>query len=178
MSKKFRALKLWFVIRNYGITGLQKHIREVIIINFVTILDLSFVRLQGVRLAQKIEALLLGDPRFEIPATRHLGLVVFRLVGDNSLTEKLLKRLNSRGNLHCVPAALHDKYVIRFTITSQYTTNDDILKDWREIRNVTNDIFAEIDQEMEMPRARVPLKGTRKIHCDSFDWDVNRFNFK
>ncbi|RLU24291.1 hypothetical protein DMN91_002379 [Ooceraea biroi] len=61
LSKRFRALKLWFVIRNYGITGLQKHIRE------------------GVRLAQKFEALVLADARFEIPAARHLGMVVLRL---------------------------------------------------------------------------------------------------
>lgn len=55
LSKRFRALKLWFVIRNYGVSGLQKHIRE------------------GVRLAQKFEALVLADQRFEIPAARHLG---------------------------------------------------------------------------------------------------------
>jgi glutamate/tyrosine decarboxylase-like PLP-dependent enzyme len=53
------------------VKGLQKHIRE------------------GVRLAQKFEALVLGDVRFEIPATRHLGMVVFRLKGDNELTEKV-----------------------------------------------------------------------------------------
>lgn len=52
---------------------------------------------QGVRLAQKFEALVLSDPRFEIPAKRHLGMVVFRLVGDNELTERLLKRINSNG---------------------------------------------------------------------------------
>lgn len=55
LSKRFRSLKLWFVIRSFGITGLQKHIRE------------------GVRLAQKFEALILADHRFEIPATRYLG---------------------------------------------------------------------------------------------------------
>lgn len=55
LSKRFRSLKLWFVIRNYGVKGLQKHIRE------------------GVRLAQKFEAIVLADNRFEIPATRHLG---------------------------------------------------------------------------------------------------------
>lgn len=55
LSKRFRALKLWFVIRNYGVNGLQKHIRE------------------GVRLAKKFEALVLADQRFEIPAKRHLG---------------------------------------------------------------------------------------------------------
>jgi glutamate/tyrosine decarboxylase-like PLP-dependent enzyme len=59
LSKRFRALKLWFVIRNYGVKGLQKHLRE------------------GVRLAQKFEALVLADVRFEIPATRHLGELSF-----------------------------------------------------------------------------------------------------
>ncbi len=34
--------------------------------------------------------------RFEIPAARHMGMVVFRLKGENALTEKLLKKLNSR----------------------------------------------------------------------------------
>ena len=34
--------------------------------------------------------------RFEIPAARHMGMVVFRLKGDNAMTEKLLKKLNSR----------------------------------------------------------------------------------
>ncbi|KAG8282229.1 hypothetical protein J6590_040461 [Homalodisca vitripennis] len=99
LSKRFRALKLWFVIRRYGITGLQSHIRE------------------GVRLAQNFEALVLADPRFEVPAPRHLGLVVIRLRGENLLTERLLKRLNSRGNIHCVPALLKDYFLHRFSGT-------------------------------------------------------------
>ncbi|KAG4077649.1 hypothetical protein HA402_012960, partial [Bradysia odoriphaga] len=143
LSKRFRSLKLWFVIRNYGIKGLQKHIRE------------------GVRLAQKFEALVLADNRFEIPYTRHLGMVVFRIKGDNDLTEKLLKRLNHRGNLHCVPASLKGKYVIRFTITSIRTTNDDIIKDWTEIRLVTTEILKELNIRIA-DRAKVPLKDTRE----------------
>ncbi|CAL7945924.1 unnamed protein product [Xylocopa violacea] len=142
LSKRFRALKLWFVIRNYGITGLQKHIRE------------------GVRLAQKFEALVLADPRFEIPAPRHLGLVVFRLRGENSLTERLLKKMNTRGRVHCVPAALHGKYVIRFTVTSTNTTNEDILRDWAEIRNTANEILG--DTTTSPVRAKVPLAGNTK----------------
>lgn len=116
---------------------------------------------QNVRLAQKFEALVLADPRFEIPATRHLGLVVFRLVGENILTEKLLKRLNNRGRIHCVPAALKDKYVIRFTVTSQYTTNQDILDDWKEIKAVTGEILSEMEKGIPI-RNRVPLKETRE----------------
>lgn len=66
--------------------------------------------MQGVRLARKFEALVLADPRFEIPATRHLGMVVIRLKGDNALTERLLKTLNSRGRIHCVPASLKGRF--------------------------------------------------------------------
>ncbi|KAH0813648.1 hypothetical protein GEV33_009144 [Tenebrio molitor] len=140
LSKRFRALKLWFVIRNYGITGLQKHIRE------------------GVRLAQTFEAMVQSDPRFEIPAKRHLGLVVFRLIGDNIITETLWKRINSRGNIHCVPAILKGKYVIRFTVTSPRTTLGDIVKDWKEIKAVANDVL----QELNPPgRSRVPLADTK-----------------
>lgn len=142
LSKRFRALKLWFVLRNYGIKGLQKHIRE------------------GVRLAQKLEALVLADHRFEIPAARHLGMVVFRIKGDNELTEKLLKRLNHRGNQHAVPASLKGKYVIRFTVTSTYTSNEDILKDWNEIKLVTSELLHELD--VKIVDRRVPLKDTRE----------------
>ncbi|XP_046743090.1 histidine decarboxylase isoform X2 [Diprion similis] len=142
LSKRFRALKLWFVLRNFGITGLQKHIRE------------------GVRLAQKFEALVLGDARFEIPAPRHLGMVVFRLRGDNSLTERLLKRMNSRGRVHCVPAALHGKYVIRFTVTSTRTTGDDILRDWTEIRGTASEILGTMNGSPA--RVKVSLAETRQ----------------
>lgn len=128
------------MLRSFGIKGLQKHIRE------------------GVRLAQKFEALVLADNRFEIPAARHLGMVVFRLKGENDLTEKLLKRLNHRGNLHAVPASLKGKYVIRFTITSTYTTNEDLLKDWNEVRTVATDLLKELNVNL-VDRSRVPLKG-------------------
>ena len=153
--------------------------------NFVQIFDNKF---QGVRLAQKFEALVLADARFEIPATRHLGLVVFRLRGENSLTERLLKKMNSRGRVHCVPAALHGKYVIRFTVTSTKwvatifnrksydkeknfplplnfdpsTTNEDILRDWAEIRNTANEILD--DDTISPVRAKVPLAGNKETN--------------
>ncbi|XP_061401309.1 histidine decarboxylase [Musca vetustissima] len=127
LSRRFRSLKMWFVLRSYGIKGLQRHIRE------------------GVRLAQKFEALVAADHRFEIPAKRHLGLVVFRIKGDNEITERLLKRLNHRGNIHCIPSSLKGKYVIRFTVTSTRTTVDDILRDWTEIKNAATEILCEMN---------------------------------
>ena len=53
--------------------------------------------LQGVHLAQLFEQLVGSDERFEIPVERHLGMVVFRLKGENEMTEKLLKKLNGSG---------------------------------------------------------------------------------
>jgi histidine decarboxylase len=61
LSRRFRALKLWFVMRSFGIEGLQKHIRS------------------GVELAVLFENLVNSDERFEIMAPRQMGLVVFRL---------------------------------------------------------------------------------------------------
>lgn len=83
-------------------------------------------------------------------------MVVFRLKGENTLTEQLLKTLNKRGNLHCVPASLKGKYVIRFTITSSQTTNDDVVKDWTEIRQVSTTILDKLNVKID----RVPLKGS------------------
>lgn len=88
-------------------------------------------------------------------------MVVFRLKGDNLLTEQLLKRLNKRGNLHCVPASLKGKYVIRFTVTSTRTTSDDIVKDWTEIKLVATDVLEELQIKMD----RVPLKGESGSFC-------------
>lgn len=83
---------------------------------------------------------------------------MFRLKGDNALTEHLLKRLNKRGNLHCVPASLKGKYVIRFTVTSSRTTSDDIVKDWTEIKSVATDVLEELKIKID----RVTLKGEKK----------------
>lgn len=58
-----------------------------------------------------------------------------------------------------------DKYVIRFTVTSQRTTNDDITRDWNEIRNTATEILAELAEETQRvqvtKRTRVPLKGKK-----------------
>lgn len=70
-------------------------------------------------------------------------------------------RLNSRGNIHCVPANLKGKYVIRFTVTSPRTTLDHIVKDWKEIVNVANDVLQE--REKYLNKAKVPLGGNKRV---------------
>ncbi|XP_039933218.1 histidine decarboxylase isoform X1 [Hirundo rustica] len=125
LSRRFRSLKLWFVLRSFGVKKLQAHVR------------------QGTETAKFFESLVESDPLFEIPAKRHLGLVVFRLKGPNWLTEKLLKELSSSGRLFLIPATIRDKFIIRFTVTSQFTTREDILQDWSIIQYTAAQIVSQ-----------------------------------
>lgn len=59
-----------------------------------------------------------------------LGLVCFRLKGSDALNQKLLSEINASGKLHMVPASVNDKYVIRFCVTAQHATEQDIGKNW------------------------------------------------
>ena len=65
-----------------------------------------------------------------------------RLRGANILTEMLLKKLNSSGRIHCVPASLRGIYVIRFTITSARTSEEDIHNDWKLIKATADTVLA------------------------------------
>lgn len=99
-----------FVLRNYGISGLQNYIRH------------------HIKLAKHFEELVEQDKRFEICNEVQMGLVCFRLVGSDKLNEKLLSTINGSGKLHMVPASVNDKYVIRFCAVAQNLTEDDIGK--------------------------------------------------
>lgn len=63
--------------------------------------------------------------------------------GPNWLTEKLLKELSSSGRLFLIPATIHDKFIIRFTVTSQFTTREDILQDWNIIQHAAAQIVSQ-----------------------------------
>ncbi|CAG0896050.1 unnamed protein product [Darwinula stevensoni] len=108
LSRRFRSLKLWFVIRNYGVEGLRNYIRE------------------HCRLAKKFEELVRKDVRFEVVNKVQMGLVCFRLKGSNGMNQRFLTSMNASGTLHMVPASLADKYVIRFCVCAQNASEDDI----------------------------------------------------
>jgi len=57
------------------------------------------------------------------------------------LTEKLLKAINKDGKIHCIPASIKGKYIIRFTITSPLTNAEDIHHDWSIIQTVASTIL-------------------------------------
>ncbi|XP_075387891.1 histidine decarboxylase isoform X2 [Tenrec ecaudatus] len=107
----------------------------------------------GTELAKYFECLVRNDPFFEIPAKRHLGLVVFRLKGPNCLTESVLKEIARSGHLFLIPATIQDKLIIRFTVTSQFTTRDDILRDWNVIQEAASFILSQHCTSQPSPRA-------------------------
>ncbi|KAK5874223.1 hypothetical protein PBY51_019190 [Eleginops maclovinus] len=125
LSRRFRSLKLWFVMRSFGLKNLQAHIRH------------------GIEMAKLLESHIRSDPNFEVPAERHLGLVVFCLKVGNTLTQELLRRLTRSGTMYLIPADINTKRIIRFTVTSQFTTAEDILKDWSVISKTASTLLAE-----------------------------------
>ncbi|KAK6618265.1 Tyrosine decarboxylase [Polyplax serrata] len=131
LSRRFRSLKLWFVLRNYGIKGIRNYIRN------------------HIRLAKKFESLVLSDQRFEVCNEVKLGLVCFRLKGSNSLNEKLLSTINASGKIHMVPASLNDTYVIRFCVVAHNATDEDIEYAWQVITEISEEVLENYAFEKE-----------------------------
>ncbi|KAL6261071.1 hypothetical protein P5V15_008599 [Pogonomyrmex californicus] len=125
LGRRFRSLKLWFVMRIYGVQGLQAHIR------------------QTIKLAQLFENYVRSDDRFEIVNEVVMGLVCFRIKGDNSLTKKLLDRLQARKKIYLVVGTCHHKLVARFVICSRLCREEDIAFAWNEISSQTTEILQE-----------------------------------
>lgn len=117
-------------------------------------------------MAKYFESLVRNDPFFEIPAKRHLGLVVFRLKGPNCLTESVLREIAKAGRLFLIPATIQDKLIIRFTVTSQFTTKDDIQRDWHLIRDAATLILSQHCTSQPSPQIRSlipPARGPRAL---------------
>ena len=132
LGRRFRALKLWFVLRHYGLAGLRAHIRE------------------HVRLAELFESLVRQDPRFEIPCPRSLSLVCFRLVRDSAghdlrdpdaANRALLERINASGRaylIHTILPALGDappRAVLRMAIGGTRTREEHVRAAWDLLRS-------------------------------------------
>jgi aromatic-L-amino-acid decarboxylase len=116
LGRRFRALKLWFVIRWYGVEGLRHHVRR------------------HVQMAQDFAAWVEADPRFELAAPRPLNLVCFRLRGGDEANQQLLERLNRSGRLYLTHTRLGGRLVLRLCVGQTHTEPRHVREAWDRIR--------------------------------------------
>ncbi|HLG09800.1 MAG TPA: pyridoxal-dependent decarboxylase [Gaiellaceae bacterium] len=116
LGRRFRALKLWAVLRCYGRAGLQERIRE------------------HVRLAALFEEWVRDEPGWEVVAPRHFSLVCFRKEGSDEENERLLERVNGSGEVFLSHARLGDRYALRLAVGNFRTTESDVRLAWDVLR--------------------------------------------
>ncbi len=116
LGRRFRSLKLWFVIRHYGIEGLQHHIRE------------------HVRLAQEFAGWVRNDARFELGAPVTLNLVCFRLHSGDHANQQLMEHLNQSGDLFLTHTKLNGKFTLRLCVGQTNTQERHVEHAWRRIQ--------------------------------------------
>jgi aromatic-L-amino-acid decarboxylase len=116
LGRRFRALKLWAVLRCFGRDGLQAMIRE------------------HVRLAETFERWVEDEAGWEVCAPRHFSLVCFRREGTDAENEALLERVNASGEVFLSHTRLDGRYVLRLAIGNARTTEDDVRLAWDVLR--------------------------------------------
>ena len=123
LGRRFRALKLWFLLRAYGLKGLREIIRN------------------HIRWVEELEEKLNSDSKFKVITNSMLALFTFQYVpvGEdaNQATEELLKRINNDGTIYLTQTTHEGKFVIRMTAGQFYCTREDILTVYDVLKKLT-----------------------------------------
>ena len=115
LGRRFRALKLWFVLRWYGAEGLRALIRE------------------HVRLAELFAALVEAEPGWEVVAPHPFSTVCFRHVERDN--DEIAKAATATGEIFVATTKLRGDTIIRLAIGNERTTEADILRAWEVVRS-------------------------------------------
>jgi aromatic-L-amino-acid/L-tryptophan decarboxylase len=132
LGRRFRALKLWFVLRNFGVDGIKKKVAE------------------HIRLAFWLKEQIIKDNRFELMAPLSLNVVCFRihlpeldnLEDINRINESLLKKLNATGKIYLTHTKLNGSYTLRIVIAQTYVKEKHVEAAWKLIRKTADEIFS------------------------------------
>jgi aromatic-L-amino-acid decarboxylase len=117
LGRRFRALKLWAVIRCYGRSGLQERIRE------------------HVRLAQLFASWVEAEPGWDVVAPVPFSAVCFRHEGSDEENRAIVERANATGEVFLSPTVLRDRTVLRLAIGNLRTTRADVERAWAVLRD-------------------------------------------
>ncbi|CAD6190337.1 unnamed protein product [Caenorhabditis auriculariae] len=110
LGRRFRSLKIWFVLRNMGIEKIREALRK-----------------QN-ELARLFSRLIVENGQFELFVPPHLGLVCFKIKNaNNAQNEVLCNTLNEDRRIHLVPSNVHGTYFLRLAVCSQFTKEEDII---------------------------------------------------
>ncbi|KAK1258180.1 Tyrosine/DOPA decarboxylase 2 [Acorus gramineus] len=130
LSRRFRAMKLWMVLRSHGVTNLRNYLRT------------------HVKLAKRFESMVVADGRFEVVVPRTFAMVCFRLkvVGGgvkkikgseewaNEINRRLLEGINSTGRIYMTHAVVGGVYLIRFAVGATLTEERHVDAAWDVIK--------------------------------------------
>jgi aromatic-L-amino-acid/L-tryptophan decarboxylase len=117
LGRRFRALKLWAMLRCFGREGLQARIRE------------------AVRLAELFEGWVRDEPGWELCAPRPFSVVCFRRDASDEENAALLERVNAGGEIFISHTTLNGRYVLRLSVGNERTTEDDVRRAWDVLRD-------------------------------------------
>lgn len=121
LGRRFRSLKLWFVLRYYGREGIVRVLRE------------------HMRLAQTLARWIQQDERFELSAPVPFSLVCFRLKGADDQNRQLFEKINASGKAFLSSTVLNGNFVLRWAIGNLNTTEADVKETWETIQSLVAD---------------------------------------
>jgi aromatic-L-amino-acid decarboxylase len=116
LGRRFRALKLWFVLRHYGVEGLRHHIRR------------------HVALAREFAAWVEQSADFQLVAPAPLNLVCFAHRAGDEFSRRLVEWLNCSGKLYLTHTILNERYTLRLCIGQTHTEAEHVRKAWELIQ--------------------------------------------
>ncbi len=120
LGRRFRALKLWFVIRHYGIEGLQFHIRE------------------HIAFAQNFRKWVEESNNFELVVEPLMNLVCFRHKAGDDFNLKLMNTINEEGKIYFTHTKLNGQVVLRMNIGQTQTEEKHVAEAWKIIQQTAN----------------------------------------
>jgi aromatic-L-amino-acid decarboxylase len=127
LGRRFRALKLWFVLRYYGREGLAEIIRD------------------QVRMISELRERIEADTRFEVVAPSPLSVVCFRMKGHDDANRRLLESVNASGRFFISHTVLNGRYVLRIAVGNAETTRETLNELWRDIQKTADSLRGSTD---------------------------------
>jgi aromatic-L-amino-acid decarboxylase len=115
LGRRFRSLKLWFVMRYFGVEGMAAMVRD------------------HIRWARELVKLIEAHPNFEVSAPAPFSLVCFRFRGSDEQNQKLLDDVNASGKAFLSHTVLNGALVLRLAIGNIHTTWNDVEDTWNLI---------------------------------------------